>query len=97
MSKMEQRPKGGVAVNDACVASGTGEYCYLYREFVMKSFLHDENIALYRKLIEESEGNPSRDEDRHAMLLTLLAEEEAKANNPTISACLTQDEPRRYA
>jgi hypothetical protein len=45
----------------------------------MDSFLHDENIVLYRKLIAESESNPSRDEDRHAMLLTLLAEETAKA------------------
>jgi hypothetical protein len=56
----------------------------LYREVEMQSFLHDENIALYRKLIAESEGNPSRDEDRHAMLLTLLAEEKAKAQNPTV-------------
>ena len=31
----------------------------------MQSFLHDENSALYRKLIAKSEGNPSRDEDRH--------------------------------
>jgi hypothetical protein len=45
----------------------------------MHSFLHDENIALYRKLIAESQSNPSRDQDRHAMLLTLLAEETAKA------------------
>jgi len=28
--------------------------------------------------------NPPRDEDRHAMLLTLLAEEKAKAQNPTV-------------
>ncbi|QIG96552.1 hypothetical protein [Bradyrhizobium sp. 6(2017)] len=45
----------------------------------MNSFFHDENVALYRKLIAENESNPSRDEDRHAMLLTLLAEETAKA------------------
>jgi len=50
----------------------------------MQSFLHDENSALYRKLIAKSEGNPSRDEDRHAMPLTLLAKEEAKAENPTV-------------
>jgi hypothetical protein len=54
----------------------------------MRSFLHDENIALYRKLIAESKDNPSRDEDRHPMLLTLLAEEKT-------DACLTHDEPRR--
>ena len=44
----------------------------------MQSYVHDESIALYRKLIAESESNPSRDENRHAMLLTLLAEEVAK-------------------
>lgn len=44
----------------------------------MQCFVHDENIALYKKLITESELDPSRDEDRHKMLLTLLAEETAK-------------------
>jgi hypothetical protein len=48
----------------------------------MEHFVHNENIALFRKLIAESEGCQSRDEDRHAMLLTLLAEEEAKDMNP---------------
>jgi hypothetical protein len=48
-------------------------------EVEMHSYLHDENIALYRKLIAESQSNPSRDQDRHAMLLTLFAEETAKA------------------
>jgi hypothetical protein len=47
-------------------------------EVVMQGFTHDANIALYRKLIAESERDPSRDEDRHKMLLTLLGEEEAK-------------------
>ena len=41
-------------------------------------FVHNANIELYRRLIAESERNPSRDEDRHKMLLMLLAEEEAK-------------------
>jgi hypothetical protein len=40
------------------------------------------NIALYRKLISESELDPARDEDRHKMLKTLLAEEMAKDNKP---------------
>jgi hypothetical protein len=44
----------------------------------MQPFVHNENIALYQKLIAESARNPARDEKRHAMLLTLLAEEEAK-------------------
>ena len=48
----------------------------------MQHFVHNENIALYRKLIAESEGCQSRDEDRHAMLLTLLAEEEARDIGP---------------
>ena len=44
----------------------------------MRSFVHDENVALYEKLIAESRSDPSRDEHRHAMLLRLLAEEKAK-------------------
>jgi hypothetical protein len=48
----------------------------------MQRFVHNENIALYRKLIAESEGSQSRDEDRHQMLLTLLAEEEARDIKP---------------
>jgi hypothetical protein len=56
----------------------------------MQSFVHDQNIALYRKLIAESESNPSRDEDRHAMLLTLLAEEIAKAPREEIAKADSQ-------
>jgi hypothetical protein len=48
----------------------------------MDRVVHAANIALYRKLISESELNPSRDEDRHQMLITLLAEEMAKDNKP---------------
>ncbi|MDR3489456.1 MAG: hypothetical protein P4M05_31770 [Bradyrhizobium sp.] len=44
----------------------------------MPPFVHDANVALYRKLIAENEQNPSRDENRHQMLLKLLAEEIAK-------------------
>ena len=44
----------------------------------MDCFIHNANIEHYRRLIAESERNPWRDEDRHAMLLTLLAEELAK-------------------
>ncbi len=49
----------------------------------MQSFVHNANIALYHRLISESELDPSRDEDRHKMLLTLLAEEIAKDANST--------------
>jgi hypothetical protein len=48
----------------------------------MHGFVHNENIALYRRLISESERDPSRDEKRHEMLLKLLAEEMAKDAAP---------------
>jgi hypothetical protein len=52
-------------------------------EAAMQRFVHNENIALYRKLIFESERDSSRDERRHKMLLTLLAEELAKDRRAT--------------
>jgi hypothetical protein len=48
----------------------------------MERFVHDANIAHYRKLIFESELDPSRDENRHKMLLRLFAEEKAKDFKP---------------
>jgi hypothetical protein len=45
-------------------------------------FIHNANIAHYRRLIAESERDPKRDEDRHQMLPTLLAEEIAKEKKP---------------
>jgi len=45
----------------------------------MERSIYSANIAHYRYLIAESERNPKRrDEHRHKMLLTLLAEEIAK-------------------
>ena len=44
----------------------------------MQRFVHNENIARYRKLIAISEGDPLRDEVRYQTLLRLLAEEETK-------------------
>ena len=44
----------------------------------MERYVHQANIDLYRHLIAESERNPKRDEDRHKILLMLLAEEIAK-------------------
>ena len=44
----------------------------------MQRFIHNENVALYKRLITESELDPSRDEDRNKMLLALLVEETAK-------------------
>ena len=48
----------------------------------MERFVHDANIEHYRRLISESECDPSRDQQRHEMLLRLLAEEEAKDKKP---------------
>jgi hypothetical protein len=47
-------------------------------EAAMERYVHQANIDHYRHLIADSERDPARDEDRHAMLLTLLAEEIAK-------------------
>jgi hypothetical protein len=40
--------------------------------------IHNANMAHYRHLIAESQRDRKRDEGRHKMLLTLLAEEIAK-------------------
>jgi hypothetical protein len=48
----------------------------------MERFVHSANVEHYRRLIGASEFDPSRDEDRHKMLLTLLAEEVAKDKKP---------------
>lgn len=48
----------------------------------MERFVHDANVAHYRRLIAECERNPRRDEDRHKLLLKLLAEEKAKLDEP---------------
>lgn len=44
----------------------------------MSRFVHEGNIALYKKLIAESARDPSRDEARYKILLRLLADEMAK-------------------
>ena len=49
----------------------------------MERYIHNANIAHYRHLIAESERDPKRDEHRHKMLLTLLAEEIAKDKTST--------------
>jgi hypothetical protein len=48
----------------------------------MDTLAHVAIIALYRKLICESEPDPWCDGDRHRMLVTLLGEEVAKDNKP---------------
>jgi hypothetical protein len=51
-------------------------------EVATERFVHNENMTHYKKLITESECNPKRDEDRHKMLLTLLAKEIVKDKKP---------------
>jgi len=48
----------------------------------MDRYVHNENIARYRKLIAISEGDPGRNEPRHQTLLRLLEDEEAKDSSP---------------
>jgi hypothetical protein len=48
----------------------------------MERFVYNANIEHCRRLIAESELDPSRDEDWYKMLLTLLAEELAKDKKP---------------
>lgn len=48
----------------------------------MQTFVHNENIARYKRLIAVVEGDPSRDEARYQMLLRLLADEVAKDAQP---------------
>jgi len=44
----------------------------------MERYVHQENLAHYRRLLAETELATSKDEIRHSMLMRLLAEEEAK-------------------
>jgi hypothetical protein len=43
----------------------------------MERFIHNENIAHYRRLLAASERDPARDVVQHKWLLKLLADEEA--------------------
>jgi hypothetical protein len=52
----------------------------------MERYVHQENLAHYRRLLAEAELATSRDEIRHSMLMRLLAEEEA---NELLMPCLT--------
>jgi hypothetical protein len=44
---------------------------------IMGNFVHQQNLAHYRRLLAEAELATSGDEIRHSMLMRLLAEEEA--------------------
>jgi hypothetical protein len=56
----------------------------------MQNFIHNENIARYRRLIAIAEGDPSCDEARYRVLLRLLAEELAE-NTPPIAGSILHD------
>jgi hypothetical protein len=56
----------------------------------MSRFVHQENIALYKKLIAESACDPARDEARHNVLLRLLDEEMGKDRKPSRGQTLAQ-------
>jgi hypothetical protein len=43
----------------------------------MERFIHNENLAHYRRLIAASERDPARNEVQHNWLLKLLVDEEA--------------------
>jgi hypothetical protein len=51
-------------------------------EVAMERFVNTANIDHYRRLVSESRLDPSSDQQRHKMLLTLLAEEIAKDRKP---------------
>jgi hypothetical protein len=48
----------------------------------MHNFVHNENIATFRRLIAVAEHDPSRDEVRYQTLRRLLVEELAKQKKP---------------
>jgi hypothetical protein len=48
----------------------------------MERFIHEQNLAHYRRLVAESELDPARNEIQHKWLLKLLADEEAEHFEP---------------
>jgi hypothetical protein len=44
---------------------------------VMEDYIHQQNLAHYRRLLADTKLATSRDEIRHSTLMRLLAEEEA--------------------
>ena len=51
-------------------------------EVTMDRYIHDQNLAHYRRLVAESERDPSRNQVQHNWLLKLLADEEAEHARP---------------
>ena len=48
----------------------------------MDRHIHEQNLAHYRRLLAESESDPSRNEVQHNWLLKLLADGEAEDTKP---------------
>jgi len=48
----------------------------------MERYIHEQNLAHYRRLIAASKLDPSRDEVQHKWLLKLLADEIVKGTEP---------------
>jgi len=48
----------------------------------MESFIHRQKLVNYRRLVDESERDPARNEVQHNWLLKLLADEEALDTKP---------------
>jgi len=46
----------------------------------MERYIHEQNLAHYRRLLAESATNPDRNEIQHKWLLKLLADEIAKGS-----------------
>jgi hypothetical protein len=55
----------------------------------MDRFVRAANIAHFEKLIADSERGPCRDEERHRILVSLLAKKMAKTVPSLLSAFLT--------
>jgi hypothetical protein len=51
-------------------------------EVTMERYIHKQNLAHYRRLLSESEGDPVRNEVQHNWLIKLLANEEAEDAKP---------------
>jgi hypothetical protein len=48
----------------------------------MERHIHEQNLAHYRRLLAESESDPSRNEVQHNWLLKLLADAEVEDTKP---------------
>jgi hypothetical protein len=57
-------------------------FAHVPLEVTMERHIHEQNLAHYRRLLAESESDPSRNEVQHNWLLKLLADAEAEDTKP---------------